>query len=153
MKAILYNQITGDVKELATGPLSRPGTNPAAGRGELPTQTKVRQASAAREFVAKNPALAKYVQFTPGNEFSITPPATGRFSTGPSQDDYNKIVKAIYGNELPISATRSNTAGSGTQPLTTKFNPNNPNHKRQRSPSTGKIRESYDGGKTWQVVN
>jgi hypothetical protein len=156
--AILYNQITGESKPLQFGGksvtgMNKPGTQTGGRSGELPTQTKVRQATAAREFVAKNPALSKYVQFTPGNEFSITPPATGRFSTGPSQDDYNKIVKAIYGDDLPISATRTGDTGTGTPTLTTKFNPNNPNHKRQRSPSTGKIRESYDGGKTWQIVN
>jgi len=154
-KTILVNQITGETKPITgvEGSLVKPGTTTGGRSGELPTQTKVRQATAAREFVSRNPALAKYVQFTPGNEFSITPPATGRFSTGPSQDDYNKIVKAIYGDELPISATRTGDTGTRTPTLTTKFNPNNPNHKRQRSPSTGKIRESYDGGKTWQIVN
>jgi hypothetical protein len=153
-KTILVNQITGETKPVQhEGPLIKPGTATGGRSGELPTQTKVRQATSAREFVSRNPSLAKYVQFTPGNEFSITPPATGRFSTGPSQDEYDKIVQAIYGSELPISATRSGSSGTGTPALTTKFNPNNPNHKRQRSPSTGKIRESYDGGKTWQIVN
>jgi hypothetical protein len=153
-KTILVNQITGETKPVQNveGTLVKPGTTTGAGRGELPTQTKVRQATAAREFAIKNPELGKYIQFTPGNEFTVMPPASG-WRSGPTAEQHKKITDAIYGTDIPVSATRSNTLGTGTQPLTTKFNPNNPNHKRQRSPSTGKVRESYDGGKTWQIVN
>lgn len=146
-KTILVNQITGETKPITgvEGTLIKPGTTSGGRTGELPTQTKVRQATAAREFAARNPELGKFIQFSPGNEFTIRPPATSRFSTGPTPEQYAQITKAIYGDELPVSPV---TSRSGATPSTGA-----PKVMRQRSPSTGKIRESTDGGKTWRVVN
>jgi len=145
-KTILVNQITGETKPITgvEGTLVKPGTNTNTGRGELPTQTKVRQATAAREFAARNPELGKFIQFSPGNEFSIRPPASG-WSSGPTAEQYAKITKAIYGDDIPVSPVTSRT---GATPSTGA-----PKIIRQRSPSTGKIRESSDGGKTWRIVN
>lgn len=149
-KTILVNQITGETKPIGVeGQLTKPGTQTGAGRGELPTQTKVRQATAARQFAAKNPELGKFIQFSPGNEFSIRPPATGRFSTGPTPEQHAQITAAIYGNDVAIQQpgrTGSPTGGptTGGQVMTrTQYGPGG---------ATRTI-ESTDGGKTWHLAN
>lgn len=144
-KTILVNQITGETKPVAVeGPLVKPGTATNTGKGELPTQTKVRQATKAREFAARNPTLGKYIQFSPGNEFSITPPATSRFSTGPTPEQYTQITAAIYGDELPIAQPGRTGDTPAGQPM----------RKVQRGPG-GATRtiESTDGGKTWHLAS
>lgn len=144
-KTILVNQITGETKPITgvEGTLVKPGTNTASSRGELPTQTKVRQATKAREFAARNPALGKYIQFSPGNEFTIRPPASG-WSSGPTPEEHAQITAAIYGDELPIA-----------QPGRTGDTPTGqPMRKVQRGPG-GATRtiESTDGGKTWHLAS
>lgn len=140
-KTILVNQITGETKPIGVeGQLSKPGTQTGAGRGELPTQTKVRQATAAREFANKNPKLGKYIQFSPGNEFRILPPASG-WSTGPTPEEHAQITKAVYGEDIPIQ--QPGRTGDTGQTM-----------KRVQKGPGGATRtlESTDGGKTWHLA-
>lgn len=90
----------------------------ATTRPELPTQTKVRQASAAAQLRNTRPELAKFIKETGTNEFTITPPNPnpGMFGkAGPTQTQYDEIKTAIYGSAGPTveSAPRTDTTGGG----------------------------------------
>jgi hypothetical protein len=113
-------------------------------KGETPTQTKVRQYNAAREFAARNPTLAKFIKFGKSNEFTISPPSKGGFfsSAGPTVDQHAAITKAIFGDALPISQPERTGATPAETPKVIK----------QYSPSRNQTRISKDGGKTWKVV-
>lgn len=149
-KAVQINEATGDVRDVQSG---GPVSSPSGGgtKGELPTQAKVRVANAARQLAVNHPELAKFIKMGTGNEFTITPPSDGGFwsSAGPTKEQHKQITDAIYGsNELPITTA---AAHGGTPDAVVA--PETPKILRQRSPSTGQIRESKDGGKTWQIVS
>jgi hypothetical protein len=112
-KAVKINAITGEVKDINAGPVSKPTTG-AGGRGELPTQTRIRQFTKAREIVNSRPDLAKFIKLgSPGaNDFTITAPGENFFgSTGPTQQQYNEVQQLIYGG-APIASHEP--TGSGT---------------------------------------
>lgn len=142
--AVSINQITGEVKKISLdnqniGDIHKPGTD-KGGVMEPPTQTKIRQFNAARQIKTSDPQLGAYITIGPGSgDFSVRPPGGFR---GPTQEQYDKIVGSIYGQGMPAI----------NQPTRTGATPA-PKIIRQRSPSTGQIRESKDGGKTWQVVS
>lgn len=143
-KAVKINQITGEVKDLDIniGAVTRPSSAGSSARGELPTQTKVRQANAARQLLNTRPDLAPFIKMGTGNEFTIVPTGKSMFgnATGPTSEQQAAINAAIYGKgELPVSPV---AVHGPVQKVI-----------RQHSPSTGKIRESTDGGKTWRIVN
>lgn len=109
-------------------------------KGELPTQTRVRQFNAAREILNSRPDLRQFIQIgNPGSQdFTITPPnpsAWTQAGRGPTQQQYEEIQRLIYGDN------QSNK----TQRMV----------KTQRNNKTGATRqvESLDGGKTWQPVS
>jgi hypothetical protein len=98
----------------------------SSSKSETPTQTKVRQYNAAKEFAAKNPDLAKFIKFGKSNDFTISPPVkkTGGFTdyfkgVGPSEEEHNRINSAIFGSGLQVpqpgrSGSSTNTGGTNT---------------------------------------
>lgn len=152
---VRINQDTGEVQPITlgdkgVGAVNKPGSG---GRGsELPTQTKVRQANAARQLAVTHPELAKFIKMGNGNDFTIAPPSAGGFfsSAGPTPEQHKLMQDTIYGaDEIPVSTVASH--GAPNTPNTTV--PVQGKVMRQRSPSTGQIRESTDGGKTWRIVS
>jgi hypothetical protein len=129
------------------------GGSSGGGRSVLPTQTKVDQYNRARELANTRPSLAKYIHLgDPGtNDFTVDSPKDNWFGgNGMSQEMYDEINRYIYGASYhpevpkPKEGTKRRTTdinlGSGIQP------------RYQRNTVTGKVRVSYDGGKTWQEV-
>lgn len=88
----------------------------ATGKGELPTQTRVRQASAARQLANSRPDLAKFIKLGNGNDFSISPPAQGGFfsAAGPTKEQYDEINNTIYGSGQPAIQQPSRTGAPNT---------------------------------------
>lgn len=114
-------------------------------KGELPTQTRIRQFNAARQLLNTKPELRKFIKLgTPGSQdFEITPPNQSAYfesNRGPTPEQYDEIQKAVYGDGVSIN--QPNRTGN-EQPLT----------KTQTNQATGEKRTliSNDGGKTWQV--
>lgn len=125
-KTILVNQITGETKPLQTeqvGPLTRPTGARGTGVGQTPAALKVQQFNAAREFKQRNPDLGKYIKLGSDNNFDITTP--GGWS-GPTKEQYDQIVAAVHGENIPINQP-------GRTGATTK-----PQGIRVRDPKTGK---------------
>lgn len=102
-KVFMYNEITGETRDRAQSPAGTPTPRPsgAAARPELATQTKVRQYNAAIEFKNRNPELGRWVTPGPGNTFTIKPPKTGTFGSGPSPQQYEMMINEIYGPDGP----------------------------------------------------
>lgn len=73
------------------------------GRGELPTQTKVRVFNRATEIANSDPNLGKFIKLGKNNDFEITKPGSGGFfgSAGPTKQQYDSIVEKIYGTKGP----------------------------------------------------
>lgn len=71
----------------------------AAGKPLLPTQVKVDQYNKARQLMNSRPDLAKYIQVTGTNEFTIAKPGTNFWGkpSGPTPNEYSEIINAIYG--------------------------------------------------------
>lgn len=149
--AVSINQATGAVKRITLDdkPVSdivKPGTAGGAGKGEQPTQTKVRQFNMARQLANNDPTLGKFIKIS-GSDFTIRQP--GGFS-GPTPEQHRRINDAIYGTQPAIQQpTRDNTASVQQQPL------NQPLEKTQTNAVTGakRVLQSTDGGKTWKVKN
>lgn len=117
MKGVKINAITGEVKDLNTGPVSNTsGGSTRLKPDELPSQTKIREYTNARRLFNTNPKLAKFITFGPGtNEFNISPPSSGGWgrTVGPTPEETTAIQKAIYGDTIPISQPgRTNTQSS-----------------------------------------
>jgi len=112
-------------------------STPAGGTGktELPSQTRVRIYNNAQRLRNTRPELAPYIKLgvTGTNDVQVTKPSTGGFfsAAGPTQEQYDEISKAIYGEAVgpantppsgapPSGAGRSSMAGPGPKvPLTT----------------------------------
>ena len=125
-----------------------PGSSSVA-KPESSSQAKVRRYNAADTFAKTNPNLAKWIKFKKSNEFDVVKPAvkSGNWKdtfrgVGPTQDEYNTIVNAIYGSTLPTGGGNSSTPPpTNTPPNTTPTN-------KPAIPPEGKIKVSNDGGKT-----
>lgn len=125
--AVKINAITGEVVpvklgEKNIGPVAKPSAaGGAGGKGELPTQTRVREFNAAREIMNSSPALSKWIHLgQPGsNDFKVDKPGRNYFGTptGPSVAEYNMIVQKIYGQPAP-SHTPGGGLTTGQKPLT-----------------------------------
>lgn len=92
-----------------------------AGKTETETNKKIREYRLAREFANRNPELGQWI--TPGssNEFTIEKPQKGKYwDSGPSQEDYDKIIAAIYGSKgkelSPVGVIPSSTPQKATPP-------------------------------------
>lgn len=91
---------------------------------ETPSQRRTRLYNSAQELVNTNNSLGKWVTIEPGGRFKVEPPGEpGMFSgaSGPTKQEYDDIVKFIYGNSLDAAAgemgrTGSGRGGSQTQP-------------------------------------
>jgi hypothetical protein len=126
--AVKINAITGEVApvklgEKNVGLVTKPSAaGGAGGKGELPTQTRIREFIAAREVMNSSPALSKWIHLgRPGsNDFTIDKPGRNYFGTptGPSVSEYNTIVKQIYGQPVPSHAPTGGPTGGGQKPLT-----------------------------------
>lgn len=94
-------------------------------RGETPSATKVRQFTTAKEFAARNPALAKFIKFGKSNEFTISAPSKGGYfsSAGPTEAEHQQIINSIYGDSLPVGQPGRTGA---TPPPSTTPNTNTP---------------------------
>jgi hypothetical protein len=116
-KVFMYNEITGETRDRAQSPQGTPTPRPsgAANRPELATQAKVRHYNAAIEFKNRNPELGRWVTPGAGNTFTIKPPKTGTFGSGPSPQQYEMIVNEIYGPDGPPQeeATPYQSSGPG----------------------------------------
>lgn len=112
-------------------------------KGELPTQTRVRQFNAARELANTRPDLKPFIKVgNPGSsDFTITPPSVSKIwgRQGPTMEQYAEIQKMVYGAGGGKSATNQGP-GIVTKKRTVK------------SKVTGetKTQTSRDGGVTWK---
>ncbi len=130
-KAVQINEVTGETKDVTSGPaktpvgaVNKPGGG-SSGKTELPTQTKVRQYNSARELVNTRPEFSKFIRLGPGaNEFRITQPSTNFWGspTGPTAEQVAEIETAIYG--MPVSAIGQPTR-TGAPTGTTTAGPQN----------------------------
>ena len=118
-------------KTTVGGGTLKPGTGPN-GKPELPTQTRVRQFNAARELFNTHPEVQQFLKLG-NNDFTLTPPSKNFFGqdSGPSQEQYDLMKKAIYGEgaidiaqpgrtgkgDVPV-----NSPNMGTKPLSTNSN-------------------------------
>jgi len=118
-KAVKINQITGEVRDLATptGAITRP-TN-GGGRSttaESPAVIRTKQATSARQIVNTNPELGKWVKFNGPYDFTVTPPTTGGglfAKSGPTQQQYDQIRQLIYG-DMPAIPQPGRTGDNGS---------------------------------------
>ncbi len=79
-----------------------------------PSQQAIAEKSRANAFMNQNPTLAKHISFDPNTGMvTVVPPSDSRWSSGPTQDEYHKIIQGIYGA----------TGGSTTPPTTTTTAP------------------------------
>ena len=110
-------------------------------KGELPSQTRVRQFNKAREAYNLHPEWRKFIKIgSPGtSDFEITPPGKsffGQWKTGPDDAAYKNMSDFIYEKKM------EDTKQAQTQVLT----------KTQTNTKTGAKRTliSTDNGKTWK---
>lgn len=91
-------EVVGERGEQARRTKETP-TATQTGRGELPTQTKVRQYNAAKQLANTRPELRQFIKLGTSNDFTIEPPGTNFFGrpTGPTKEQYDEINAAIYG--------------------------------------------------------
>lgn len=123
-KYMQTNRATGDIREAKfPGQINKVGTGRT--NTETPTQVKVRQYNAAREFASKNPQLAKFVKLGKNNDFTITPPGKGGMfgSVGPTPEEHQKIISSIYGGDVPIQQP-TRTGATTETPTTQNVGPN-----------------------------
>lgn len=126
---VRINNDTGEVKRIVldskpVGPVTKTSGTGSTAKPELPTQTRVRMISKAREIANKNPDWAKYIKIQ-GNDFIITKP--GGWG-GPDKATFDKINNAIYGSNTSEQSIEKEIPNSG-----------------------GKMAISTDGGKTWKA--
>jgi len=108
----------------ATGEQQRQTKQTSGSYAGSPTQEKVAQYNKARQFTIENPDLAKWIQLdTAGpNTFSVHAPSTGNFfSSGPSKEEYDKIVSAITGTsaDKQLNTTQGNESRVNVVDITT----------------------------------
>jgi hypothetical protein len=128
MKSIKINEITGDVQELAkpVGPVA--SATGAGNRGELPTQTKVRQFNKAREIYNTRPDLRKYLKLGT-NDFTVLESsswgAEGKAADAAKIQELNQL---LYGEGQPTTPgnTGGRGGGSGRGTQTPRFTPQKP---------------------------
>jgi hypothetical protein len=137
-------------------------------------------ANKAAELVARDPSLAKVLQFDEkGNFIGLAPEsqASGGGLFGAGADDGNvelrrRAASALYGDQqpltpglgsaglggrpaqgIPITGSINQGKGADSRPVDPKsFDASVGQVRRQRNAATGEIRESTDGGKTWKIV-
>lgn len=146
---VRINQDTGEVQPITlggkgVGAVTGKGTGGSGnGKEELPTQTRVRQFNKARQAYNEHPEWQKWIKLdNPGNsDFTIKPPSTSMWNSGPEKDEYTKMYQYIYGTNP--------TAPTGNTPAIQE--PANVMRKTQTNTQTGAKRTliSTDGGKTW----
>jgi len=74
--------------------------------GELPTQTKVRQANTARELINTRPELGQFIHMNTDGTFTVDAPSEGTFGhSGPTLEQYTAIRSALY----PTTSTAKDT--------------------------------------------
>lgn len=80
---------------------------PVGPEGEQPTQTRVRQANAAREFQTRNPELGKFISFDDKGNPTIEQPSSSWWggASGPTPEQMKLIQNAIYGATPSYSNT------------------------------------------------
>lgn len=113
-----------------TGEEQRKTKQTAGSYAGSPTQEKVGQYNRARQFAIENPDLAKWIQLDSAgpNTFSIHTPSSGNFfSSGPSKEDYDKIVNSITSKrgsaaDKQIDTTQGKTDNSATKLTDPKTN-------------------------------
>src|SRR3990167_283952 len=82
----------------------------AAGKPEGELEKQRRLYRRAQEAKNSNPNWSKYITIETGGRFSVRPPgSTFGVATGPTQEDYDKIIKAIYGPEKSSTTTTTGT--------------------------------------------
>lgn len=69
----------------------------------LPSQEKVATFNRAEAVKAKYPNLAKHINLLPGNIVELTPASTAWYKGGPSKDEYDMLVKEIFGAKAPTT--------------------------------------------------
>ena len=136
-------------KTRATAPGRLP-TN-AAGKPIPPSQVRIQQHDAARQFAMQNPEMGKYIKFGPGqNDFDVVSPGENHWYssvTRPSQEEYDQIVSSIYGDNVPISQPGRSTKTQGGPPV------NSPNMgTRPLSKSTAPSHIQAKTPKGWKYV-
>lgn len=109
MKAVKINEITGEVKDIQTGPVSKP-TGTGSQQAEVPGQTKIRLYNKAIELKMTDPELGKFIVIGPGtNEWSIQ-----EGFRGPSPEQRKRITDFIYGVS-PAASHSPTTPTPGTR--------------------------------------
>ena len=90
--------------------------------GELPTQTKVRQANTARELINTRPDLSQFIHMNTDGTFTVDAPSEGVTGhSGPTLEQYTTIRNSLYppssnprDTNLPASGSTTTTAKSST---------------------------------------
>jgi|GraSoiStandDraft_1057264.scaffolds.fasta_scaffold00114_7 hypothetical protein len=100
-----------EVKEATPGGYAGRSANNGAGSpsGETPQATHIRQANIAHQLLAGDSELGEFIKITGSNDFTMTPPKPGWFSsiTPEKQAKYANAYKAIYGVDLPTGLSPS----------------------------------------------
>lgn len=137
-KYVQVNNASGETRDVKVpGTLKRVSTDrvPNTPDETSPAQEKNARYNRAKEMSVRYPGYVKF----PNNSATV-------YNVEKGWTGDQKIVDEI--NEYILSGKKPATPTSGPVP-----NSNAPaNYKKQRSPSTGKYRESFDGGKTWREV-
>lgn len=121
--------------------------------------TTAQQTARAKQAVSEHPEWAPYIQFSPSGQLLRVAVPEGSngipflgWGAKPGGDAtiLPQINAYIFGQPSATVPETKVTPG----PNNANFNtPTNGQVIRQQSPSTGKIRESTDGGKTWRIIN
>lgn len=116
-----------------TSPAINPNIKPKSTtiKPDSPAATRTRQLNTARELVNTDPSLKPFIKFD-GNNFEIEAPSEGFFGhKGPTDEQFKKIKKSIYGEgNLPVN--QPNRTGISTTD-TTKTKTSGDTEKRNRA--------------------
>lgn len=101
-RMIQVNPDTGEAREVkgVTG-AQKPTTPAKSGAASSPSQQQTSFINKAQQFKIANPKLARWIQIK-GRQVTITPPASGMFGKGPTEQEYAQIQKALIGSEQVV---------------------------------------------------
>lgn len=89
----------------------------------------------AEQFAQLKPEYRKWITVPPSSGLPVVKPVGGW--GGPTAAQRKEMMDFIFG----VDSSQAAPSTTANVPI------------RQKSPSTGKIRESLDGGKTWRIIN
>lgn len=91
-----------------------PSPNTSVGKEPSASQTKVALSEKARQIKNTNPELSSFIKIDKSGGVSIQPPATGMFSRGPTQAQFDELNKLIYPGQGGPTKAAAASIGQGT---------------------------------------